>query len=304
MMSREEIRDALTGPIASIRTPFRRDGAIDFASLRNFLDFCMDAGSKTVLLTHGDSLYTILTDEEVVEVTRVVAEHAGGRAMVVAADRQWWTGKEVEFAKYARSVGADMLMVLPPDWAKSCTTQTFVDHYAAVSKHIPVMIVTNVFIARGTTFGIETLRRVMNEVDGVCAVKDDMRGEFARRLCLLTHERWAVFAGGQKQNHMSVLPYGCDGYLSTFITFKPQITHRYWQAIRSRDLDRAAEVIRDYDIPFFDFIMALPGGFNAGVHGTLELFGITKRWRRSPYYNLNGEEMERLADFFKNKGLL
>ena len=67
---------------------------------------------------------------------------------------------------------------------------------------------------------------------------------------------------------------------------------------------KAREIIAEYDIPFFDFIGALRGGFDAGIHGALELFGIAGHWRRSPYYTLNNEEMEELAAFFKEKSLL
>jgi len=57
-------------------------------------------------------------------------------------------------------------------------------------------------------------------------------------------------------------------------------------------------------MPYFDFVRALPGGGDAGFHGTLELFGVAERWRRKPYYTLNDEEMERLKGFFKSQGLL
>ena len=92
--------------------------------MRNFVDFVIEVGSKALILTHGNSLYSLLTDQEIGEITRVVAEHNAGRAMIVAADNIWWTGKEIEFARYAREVGADMLMVLPPDWGGSCTPET------------------------------------------------------------------------------------------------------------------------------------------------------------------------------------
>ncbi len=78
-------------------------------------------------------------------------------AMVVAADRHSATGQSVAFAKYVREIGADVLMVLPPDWAASCTPRSFVEHYAAVAEQIPVMVVTGVFIPRGMSFGLETL---------------------------------------------------------------------------------------------------------------------------------------------------
>ncbi len=184
MIDRSQVREALTGPVASVHTPFQRDGEIDEKGLKNFINHAIDAGSGSIILTYGDSLYSLLTDEEVASITKVVARHVAGRAMVIAADRQWWTGKEVEFAKYAKSVGADLLMVLPPNWVASCTVETFVEHYAAVAEHIPVMVVTNVF-APAPDLGLETLKILRDEVEGVVAIKDDICGAFARRMGLL-----------------------------------------------------------------------------------------------------------------------
>lgn len=304
MKDRAEIRAALTGPSASLPTPFCRDGSIDAASLRAFIDFVIAGGSKTVMLTNGDSLYSVLTDAEVAEVTRVVAEHTSGRALVVAADRQWATPKEIEFAEFARDVGADMLMVLPPDWAASCTVETLVEHYAAVAERIPVMVVTNYFMFRSNAFGLDVLTALADRVPGVMAVKDDVCGEFARKMGLAVHDRLAMFSGGQKQNHLNAMHYGCDGYLSTFMKFKPQIANDYWAAITSARYDEAQRIIGAYDMPLFEFISGFAGGFNAAIHGTLEVFGICKRWRRKPYHSLSDDEMARLTDYYRTNGLL
>lgn len=303
-MNLQEAREALTGPVPSVSTPFNRDGSIDFDGLRNMVEHDIAAGSGTILLTHGDSLFSILTDDEIAEVTKVVAEQTAGRAMVVAADRAWGTGKEVEFAKYAVGVGADMLMPMPPDWAASCTTDTLVEHYAAVAAHIPVMIVTNVFIQRGSAFGVETLNKVRDHVPGVLAVKDDFCGSFGRKLGLIARGHWATLSGGQKQNHLDMHPYGCTGYLSTYMRFEQSIARKYWKAIQANDLSAARDIIAKYDMPLFDFLGKLTGGFDAGIHGSLELFGIAKRWRRKPYYSLNDAEMEKLAAFFQELKLL
>ena len=303
MKSREEIREALSCPIASVPTLFLKDGSIDLNGLRNFVDFTIAGGTKTMLLTYGDSLFSLLGDREIADVTQVVAEHTAGRALVVAAGGIWATPQEIEFAKHVREIGADVLMVLPPDWARSCTHDTFVEHYAAVAQHIPVMLVTNVFAPR-QALGLEVLRTLRDQVEGIVAIKDDVGGQFARKMCLAVHDRWAVFAGGQKQNHLDLVPYGCDGYLSTFIQFRPDIAQDYWTATQTGDWQRAKEIIQVYDMPYFDFVLPLPGGFDAGIHGVLELFGIAQRWRRKPYYTLNDEEMERLAGFFQQKSLL
>ncbi len=300
-----EVRAALGGPWPSLRTPFTRDGDIDFEALRRMLDFLIETSQvKAVVLTFGDSLYSILSDDEVAEVTRAVCRHVGKRAFVVAADRRWWTGKEVAFAQYCAEVGADMLMVLPPDWAASTTVDTIVAHYAAVADHIPVMLVTNYLGRRGTKFGLDLVRRLVEEVPGVKAVKDDVGGEFIRKLCLEVGDRWVLSAGGQKQNHMNMLAYGADGYLSTFITFKPEIAWKYWHAVETGDLDAAVTVIREYDMPLFDYLIARKGSFDAALHGILELAGLAGRWRRPPYYSLNNQEMEQLENFLSQRGML
>ena len=304
IMTHTAFREALTGPVPSVPVPFHEDGSIDYPGLRHFVDFVMAAGARSVMLTYGDSLYSALTDDEVVEVSRVVVEHVRGRAMTVVADRTWATPKAVEFARFARETGADMYMALPPDWALSCTQDSLVAHYAAVAKEIPVMVVTNYLMPRSREFSMGLLQRLVREAPGVVAVKDDLVGEFARHLGLTAHEHFALVSGGQKQNHLNALPYGCDGYLSTFMKFKPEIAQRYWSAITKNDLAAARAIVAKYDMPFFDFISKLPGGFDAGIHGTLELFGVVPRWRRKPYASLNDAGMERLAGFLGSLGLL
>lgn len=304
MLDREELRQSMTGSVSSVRTPFRRDGAIDFDGLRRAIDFNIAAGSRTMLLTAGDSHYFALSDDEIAEVTRVTVEHTARRALVVAADRHFNTGQALAFADYCREIGADMLMLMPPDWAASCTPETLAAHYAIVSEKIPVMLVTNIFIPRGEAFGLAVVEHTLETAPGVVAIKDDMLGTFARKMALRVHDRWAVISGGQKQNHLDLHPYGCDGYLSTFITFKPDVARRYWEAITRNDITAAVALIRDFDLPFFKIIQRQPGGFDAGIHGVLELSGICERWRRPPYYSLSDPQMEKLETDLKTQGIL
>jgi len=304
MKTRAEIRNCLTGPIASFRTPFLKNGDIDEEGARRYIDFALAAGSPTVLITLGDSLFHLLTDDEVASLTRLVVDHVGGRAMVVAADRGWWTGKAVAFARFARDVGADVLMIKPPESGPSATPDTYADHYAAIAREMPVMLVTAPFIPRGAAFGLATVKQALERRADIVAIKDDFCGEFGRKLSSLAHEQLAVFAGGQKQNHLNALPYGCDGYLSTFITFKPEVTHRYWRAVQCGDLDSATAVVRELDMPLFEFIASFPGGFDAALHGIYELSGLYGRWRRRPFHSLTDAELDRLRQWLCDKSLL
>jgi 4-hydroxy-tetrahydrodipicolinate synthase len=269
-----------------------------------YIEFVLAAGSKALILTYGDSLYSLLSDREVGEVTRVTAEQAAGRGLVVAGDRMWATPQAVEFGRFAREAGADLVMPLPPTWAASATPQTLVEHYAAVAQELPVMVITAALAIYPMSVRLEVLERTRDQVDGVLAVKDDLIGEFARRLSLLVYDRWAVISGGKKENFLSHLPYGCDGYFSTFMKFRPVVAHDFWQAVQGQDWPRIRAIIGEIEIPWFQLVDGLPGGFDAGIHGTLELFGICGRWRRKPYHSLSDAEMARLADFYRARGWL
>ena len=300
-----EVRAALSGPWPSFRTPFTRDGEIDQAALARMLDFQIEQGkAKAVIVTPGDSLYSILTDDEIADLAKMVCRHVRNRAFVVIAGRELWTGKMVQFAGYCKQIGADMVMAIPPDWPQSGTIDTFVEYYKAVSEQIPIMFNSGYLGRRGTEFTLELVGRLCDEVPGVVAMKDDISGNLTRRICLRAHDHWALSAGGQKQNHMNMHPYGADGYLSTFITFNPEIAWRYWAAIEQGDLEAATGVIRDYDMPFFDYVIGVRGSFDAAMHGIYELMGLATRHRRPPYHALTDQQMEELGDFLRRNKML
>jgi 4-hydroxy-tetrahydrodipicolinate synthase len=301
MMGSSRIHDALSGPVASQRVPFTRSGEIDWDGLGASVDFNIAAGSEMILLTYGDSLFSLLTDAEVAEVTRFVCDSVRGRAVVTAACHEYATPAALEFARFCREQGADVLMLMPPGWGGSVTAATLHAHFDTVGREMPLMVVTNIFARRGAQFGLRCIERLL-DCDAIEAVKDDMLGDLGRKMTLMVRDRWAVFAGGQKQNHLDLHPYGCHGYLSTFITFAPEIARRYWSAIERDDVPEAVTVIRDCDMPFFEHGISVEGGFDAAIHGALELAGICGRWRRAPYRSLSDHDMDELADLLQRIG--
>jgi 4-hydroxy-tetrahydrodipicolinate synthase len=291
-----KLHEALSSPIPSILTPFRRDGSIDFDGLENFVERCLENGARTLMLTWGDSLYSLLLDDEIVDVTRFVVERVNKRAAVIAATGTWWTGKAAEFGRLYREIGADILMVLPPDWGHSCMPDTVVAHYSAIGAEIPVMVVTGYLIPRGISPGLEFIRQVYEKAENVVAVKDDFCNEFGRRMTAMVSERWTVISGGQKQNHLQAAPFGCHGHLTTLLAFKPEIAHRYWDAVTAGDYRTASDIVERYDMPLFDVMSRCPGGG--------ELSGIYERWRRPPFYSMNDAEVKSLGEELSRLDLL
>ncbi len=295
-MDSQRIQAGLAGPIASVRTPFTEDGAIDYASLRRIVEFDIAAGAGALLITWGDSLFAVLGDREIADLTRAVVEAAAGRAVVVACTGRWATPQAVEFASYCRGIGADILLVFLPQWYPGCLNRrTTVDHHLAIGQHIPVMANSAEIQRNGAAEGLTIARELIERTAPVLAMKADVTGGYDCAMTSLVRDHWTIFAGGQKAFHLELWPYGCQGYLSTFVTFMPEVTRAYWRAIGADDTPAATRIIEKIDRPFFDEILAMPGGFDAAMHGITERCGLTRRWRRAPFTSLDDEAMERLG---------
>lgn len=297
-MTHSEACAILSGPIPTLRTPYDKHGNIDYRALYTCIDFDIQAKANVIVITAGDSHLEAMSDAEIFDLTQNVVTHVNKRVAIVASDRSFDTKQAHAFAQTCRQLGVDMLMVKPPDWGQSTTPQTLAQHYAHIAQEIPVMIVTNVFMRKDPAFGLETIQRALDLSPHIVAIKDDIGGDFAQDLTARFHQQCAIWAGGQKKNHQHIALHGAHGYLSTFLTFKPEIAHHYWQAHQANNTSEITHIIEAIDKPFFDFIIShINGGFDAALHGILEIFGLAKRWRPKPYHSLMDQELDALKNF-------
>ena len=303
-MSAHDIHDCLTGPLGSMRTPFNRDGSIDYAGVKRTIDFILETGCKTTLITAGDSHFECMSDEEIGEVNRVAAEHTAGRALVVGADWQFGLPQAVAFAKQCADWGVDILMTRPPDWAKSATLEGLIAYYQKVSEQIPTMLVTNIFQQRPDSFALEVTKAAVQRVDNMVSGKEDLQGDFSRQFTMIGSKKWAIFSGGGQRNFLNMYPYGCNGFMCRYMNFKPSISYNFWNAVQSGDIRKAGQLTEEIELPMEQFMGKFSGGRDAAIHGLIEIFGIAGRWRREPYHSLTDSEMVELKAYVKAMGLL
>ena len=196
-MDRARFKHHFTGPLCSINTPFREDGAIDYDGLRRFVDAAIAGGARTILFTPGDSLYAVLSEQEIADLTRATREHVGSRAMFLAAAGPWWRDQAVAFARYAAEIGADGVLASPP--YRGVTVRDSVDYFLAVSRELPTVILSATLAPLALGGALEAVRLLLAEGDRIVGFKEDYGPEFARPACLLSQGTWSNFAGGQKQ---------------------------------------------------------------------------------------------------------
>ena len=298
-MDLKAIKEAISGPVPSISTPFTQDGEIDWASVDRIIEFLLAGGAKSLLLTNGDSLMTVLTDKELELLLKRIVDRAKGKALILAGGKAWCTKQTTEYMRFARQAGADVGLPMIPDWAQSAGTEEITALLEASGRILPVMALTNLCSNRGIPMAVFQ-RLIDRQAPGFAGVKDDMTGSYGRRLAALLGGKYAFLSGGRAENHLDVAPYGADGYLSIFMRIKPEKAWEYWGAWQSGDLDGCTRWIRRYEVPFMDFAADNGLHFDLVIHAIMEIEGLSKRWRRAPYRSATDKEMEKIKAFWSD----
>lgn len=125
-------------------TPMTDDGRIDYAAMERLVQRQLDANIDALIVCATTGEAPTLTDEEHIEVIRLVAEMAKGKTPIVAGTGSNYTDHAVEMSIKARDVGADALLCVSPYYNK-CTQRGLIESYTKIANATELpMIVYNV----------------------------------------------------------------------------------------------------------------------------------------------------------------
>ena len=71
------------GVYSALMTPFKADGSVDYDALKRLADFCIDSGLSGLYVGGSTGEGFLLTEEERMEVFRVVGKHMAGKCNFV-----------------------------------------------------------------------------------------------------------------------------------------------------------------------------------------------------------------------------
>ncbi|QFT67911.1 L-2-keto-3-deoxyarabonate dehydratase [Labrenzia sp. THAF35] len=124
-------------------TPFHENGIVDNEGMRRVLDCMIDQGVDGICILANFSEQFLLSDEERSDLTRLSLNHVAGRVPVIVTISHFATQIAVSRAKAAKSLGAAMVMMMPPYHGallKGNAQQTF-EQFAKVGEvGIPIMV--------------------------------------------------------------------------------------------------------------------------------------------------------------------
>lgn len=155
-------------------TPFTESGAIDEASLRRCIDFCILAGAHGIVMGVNASEAVALTDDERLLATEVTLHQVGRRVPVIIGVSGVSTASSKLFATHAREHGADAVMAMPPYVLHPGPDEIY-RFYAELSESVegvPVWI-QDFPGPVGTPMSVDLMARIVTEIEGVAFVKEE-----------------------------------------------------------------------------------------------------------------------------------
>ncbi|KAB7614344.1 4-hydroxy-tetrahydrodipicolinate synthase [Amylibacter sp. SFDW26] len=286
------------GSFPALITPFK-NGKVDDDALKALVEWHIDEGTHGLapVGTTGES--PTLSHAEHMQVIKTVVEAVNGRIPVIAGAGSNNTAEALEFAQFAKDVGADAALVVTPYYNKP-TARGLVAHYTALNEvGIPIIIYN--IPSRSV---IDMLPETMGELaklENIVGVKD-ATGDLAR----VCHQRASCGAdfvqlSGEDATAHGFNAQGGVGMISVTANVAPKLCAEMQEATLAGDFAKALE-LQDKLMPLHNAIFTEPGLVGAK-------YGVAKLGRASdevrlPLTTLSDETKAKMDAAMRNAGLI
>jgi 4-hydroxy-tetrahydrodipicolinate synthase len=280
------------GPvITAMATPFREDGAVDYDRAGELARRLVDTGSTGIVVAGTTGESPTLTDEEKLQLLRVVREAVAGRAAVLAGTGTYDTAHSVHLSREAQRVGADGLLVVVPYYNRP-TQEGLYRHFKTVaeSTDLPVLMY-NIPGRTGTNMLPETVAR-LSEVRNIAGIKEasgslDQVSEIRRR----TPEHFLIYSGDDSLT----LPYLSVGAVGIVSVASHLVGREIAEMIAHFQAGRVEEARRIHLrlFPLFRALFVAPNP--VPLKAALEMAGFPVGKPRLPLVEATPKEREQIA---------
>ncbi len=215
-------------------TPFNEDGTLDLDGMKRVLDCLIDQGADGICILANFSEQFLISDAERETLTRLSLEHVSGRVPMIVTISHFATQIAVERAQFAKDLGADIVMMMPPYHGallKGNAQQTF-EQFAAVGEvGIPIMVQDAPL--SGVDLPVPLLVRLAQEIEMVKLFKIECPRAANKLRALIAEGGEAIeapFDGEEGITLLADLDAGATGSMTSGMIvdqIKPVITHHH-----------------------------------------------------------------------------
>ncbi len=291
----------LRGCGTALVTPFKLDGSLDEAALRELVRWQVDSGIDFLVPCGTTGETPTLSHDEWLRVIDLTIETAAGRVPIMAGATSNNTREAVAKAKeISARPGVDYVLTATPYYNKP-TQEGVYQHFKAIAEaSAKPLILYNIAGRTGTNIETSTLLRLA-EIPNIAGVKE-ASGNISQiaEVCATVPEDFLVFSGDDAVT-LAVIGLGGVGIISVASNEIPAEMARMTQAALANKWDTARLLFRKY-LPLMqaNFIESNPGPAKA----VLAMMGRVEEVYRLPLVPMKKENRARLEKVAAAVGLL
>lgn len=221
------------GVLPALITPFK-NGAVDEDAFVALVERQIAAGVHGLVPVGTTGETSTLSHDEHRQVVELCVQTARGRVPVIAGAGSNATSEAIELAQFAKTVGADGVLVVTPYYNRPSQEGLYA-HFAAINDavQIPVVIYnvparTSVDIANDTLARLSKLPNIVGVKDATGAVE---RASLQRLAC---GEDWLMLSGDDP-TALGYMAHGGHGCISVTSNVAPEGCAAFYNAALSGD---------------------------------------------------------------------
>ncbi|GEM69715.1 dihydrodipicolinate synthase family protein [Sphingobacterium mizutaii NBRC 14946 = DSM 11724] len=231
------------GIYPAVLTPFKENGEIDFEMFAKNTEAQISAGVHGIIIagTLGDA--AVLDNDEKFELLSYAKKIVAGRIPLILNIAENTTKNAVEFAKKAKELGADGLMLLPPMRYKADDREV-VEYFkaVAVATDLPILIYNNP--VDYATYVSLSMFDELKDYPTIQAVKESTRDlSNITRMKNKFGDRFKVLGGVDTISLETVL-LGADGLVAGLVDAFPRETMAMYNYALNGEVEKAIEIYR------------------------------------------------------------
>ncbi len=282
-------------------TPFRSNGAVDYAALANVVEHQVVGGIDYIVVmgTTGES--ATLSHEEKKQVLAQVVELVHNRVPVVLGIGGNNTTEVVEQLRVFDMDGVDAILSVSPYYNKP-TQEGIYQHYKAIAQaSLRPIILYNVPGRTMSNIGAETTLRLARDFKNIIGIKE-ASGNLDQIGLLLKHRpKDFLVISGDDALTLPILAMGGDGVISVIGNALPEEFARLTHAAMKGDMESARrEHLNLIELISLLFVEGNPGG----VKEVMKTLGLCENFLRLPLVPVSEGTAKKLYHALADAGVV
>lgn len=289
----DRVQEQLRGVAVGLLTPFDEASNIEHEKIAENAQKLYGEGVRTFLAAANISEYHSLTRDERLAVTETSVGALPDDACVLAGVGGS-TGDAIELVRKYEAVGADAMMIMPPDHTY-LHERGLLDYYRELDAVTDRPLVPYV---RGFDPSVDYLAS-LTRIDGVTGIKYALKDPVKLGAAVSRGADDVVWVNGLAEPYtVGYWLEGVEGFTAGVSNFRPELGLTLYEALTGGDWERARQ-LRNASLPYQRFRResgennTIPGGLSvAAVKKGLELAGLHGGTVREPIRPLTSAEAE------------